>query len=163
MSAVEELTNEDQYLRRMQEHHREMVRLKLLGTSNEEIADRLGLSTSHVSHVINTPMVKAELLRLSGERNDEFVRTKERLDSLMPEAVETMKKILGEEPETTDGKRLKFQVARDVLDRRGPMKRTETTTSNVLTIEDIREVRQRAATISIQHEEISDDDGNPDS
>lgn len=161
MSATQEDTG--LYIQDVQEQHREIIRHRILGWKPGRIAEHLGCTYQHVYRVLDTPIVKNEVARLSGRRDDVFVEIKTRIDELLPEAVDTFERVLSQRPMTVAEQRLQVDVAKDVLDRRGPEKRSTVAVANTLSLEDLDEIRSRSDAIKIQHEEISDAADSSDS
>lgn len=115
----------------IQDKHREIVRLSLLGLSHKEIAERVGMTTQAISICLNSPIV-IELRKALQQKEDERVlETRRALTNLLPEVTEIYKKLLQEGAPVTAMEQ--FKVAGDILDRTGIIKEKGVQTKSVST------------------------------
>lgn len=61
------------HIKNLRPRHHEILRLKFMGVSNNDIADHVGISASAVSCIVNSPLARAELARLNAEANEKLV------------------------------------------------------------------------------------------
>lgn len=76
------------HIKSLRPRHHEILRLKFLGLSNNEIAIRVGILPPAVSCIINSPLAKAELERMNAAAEAKLVDvpTRERLQTELEQA-----------------------------------------------------------------------------
>lgn len=136
----------------IQDRTREVARLLLLGLSVGAVADELGLTPEHVTDIKNSAIFRKHLDDLQEKRDASFVEHKRELDRLVGPAIASYEAVLRDGE--VDGKAvtpaLKIKAAGDVLDRTGygaVRKAAIHSTNTTLTLDDIDEIRKRAANI----------------
>jgi len=95
--------------------HREIMRRKLVGQSNKQIAEELGLSQNRVSVITNSPLFKLELERMMQQADDQLFDAMGKLRELQPDAVN----VLHESMHQHEYPHLRLKAAIQVLDRTG--------------------------------------------
>ena len=129
----------------IQDRHREMVRLSMLGLKRYEIAEHIGVTPQNVSDALRSGIVREHLGGLQDERDQEFVKAQKDLDELLPMAVEAYKSVLNDEEVASPMQKVK--VASEVFDRRGLGKTTKVETNAQqmhLSVTDIEEIKKNA-------------------
>lgn len=125
-------------IKEIQWRHREIMRLKLKGLSNKEIAIIVGVTPQNVSDVMNSPQVKAEMEKLSDRRDSIAVEVQSDLVELAPEAVALYRDILSGKGDGADATlKEKLKVADSVLDRTGFGKVQKVEFGDHLTTDDV--------------------------
>jgi DNA-binding CsgD family transcriptional regulator len=99
----------------LQPRHREIMRRKLIGQSNKQIAEELGLSQSRVSIIVSSPLFKLELERMMQQADDQVFDAMSKLRELQPGAVS----VLHESMNQHEFPHLRLKAAIQVLDRTG--------------------------------------------
>ncbi len=131
-------------LQQVQDLHREIARLVIVGHSNIKIADTLNVSPACVSYTRNSTLVKGEIARLQGERDSNAVDIGGELQALAPLAKDILEECMSN-PEIP--MHTKLRAAADVLDRSGHPKQSMIKghiAHALLTIEDIQDMQKRA-------------------
>lgn len=96
--------------------HRMMMRLSIMGQGPTQIARTLGMSPSHVSIVMNSPLFKQELSKMHAEVDQRTVYdAADELMKLQEDAVVA----LADTVRQTQYPTLRFHAARDILNRTG--------------------------------------------
>lgn len=132
------------------EKHHEIIRLLLIGLSNVAIADRMGMTTTQISNIKNSPIVQERLSLLKAERDCKAIDLSKDIMELAPQSLDLLGKVirgedLGDGTKATTGLRVK--VAESNLDRAGygAIRRVQTQNEHLFyTKEDIEELKQRA-------------------
>jgi DNA-binding CsgD family transcriptional regulator len=112
MRRIFQRTHETSWLR---PRHREIMRRKLLGQSNKQIAEELCLSQNRVSVITNSPLFKLELERMMQQADDQVFDAMGKLRELQPDAVN----VLHESMNQHEFPHLRLKAAIQVLDRTG--------------------------------------------
>jgi len=143
----------------IQEWHREVLRLAVLGYRPGEIARATGYSKTHISTIFNSPVFKAELEVLQQARDDDTVAVAKRIVGMAPIAVERILEVIKEPIYKIDGEgvkvddriepSLKLKAAQDVLDRAGH-KAVDKKVIAHLTKDDLKEMKSDAVTAGIE-------------
>ena len=129
-------------LQRLQQTHKDIIRLHLLGLSNKEIAKQVGITPVAVSYTLSSPIVQAELKEKNDILDDQVMLIKSRIEELKPLAVEMLHKILVDDNAPFSVKRA---TAMDILDNLGGESAPRSLTiNNNLTINEINEIKARA-------------------
>ena len=97
--------------------HHEILRLLLLGRTQKEIADELGVTTVMVSYTANSELVKRQLDIMRGARDAQALDLAVEIKRFAPEAFETLQYVM----RNTDNEKNKIAIAMDSLDRAGYM------------------------------------------
>jgi len=109
-------TYKAQLLRRgLSPRHREAMRRLSAGQAPATVARELGYSSSHLSTIMSSPLFKREMERMQARADQIHYDALAELRAIQPHAVEAYKDLL----QQTEYKLLRFNVAKDVLDRTG--------------------------------------------
>ena len=132
------------------DRHHEIARLILLGRTNKDIAETLGVTKEMVSMVRNSPVVKDKLACMQVARDAQAVDLAAEIANLAPVALQKLKEAL--EEGKVNGQQLNataiVNVANSILDRdQGkPTQRVETRNLHGhFTLDDINRMKQKAA------------------
>lgn len=115
-------------VQRIQERHREITRLIIVGLKDTVIAESMGITAQTVRNTKNNPMVKKQLDLMTAVRDVEAIDVARRIEKIAPKALEVLENILDgkvEKPELDSNKYemvsvgQRFSAARDFLDRSG--------------------------------------------
>ena len=139
---------------RIQERHREIIRLLVLGWKNIEIAKHLGVTPVMVSYVRNSKLVQAKIAELHGVRDAQTLELKERIRQLGGVSIDVLEQALVDE--TTPLKE-RIQIAQDILDRAGqkPVARVVAEHNHtVISQSEMEEVHRRARSSGILVAEV---------
>lgn len=132
----------------MTDRHHEIARRLLLGQSNKEVAQAMGITPQMVSIVRNSGCVREKLTTMHGARDLDSVDLAKEIRELAPKALRVMEELL-ESHDTP--KHVRLAAARDMLDRAGfaPVKKVDLNNQHiVLSGEDIERMKQRAFAIA---------------
>lgn len=130
------------------ERHREIARLLVAGERPVDICKRLGYTQSWLSTVMNSPVFKEYLAKLSERKDDQAIDIRKQIEEGAQVGVSALLKILKEEDEYKDrvSVQQKIKIAQDFLDREGHGKITKVvndTTVKVLTEDRIQSLKER--------------------
>ena len=130
-----------------QQHH-EIANLHVLGWKNTQIAKHLGITKEHVSSIVNSSATKAKINILRAKRDADTFDVMEEVTKLLPEAVETYKKILAGEDGTAQlRKSVADTIIKDVCGYQAPKKFQ--TASVFLTADDLEDFKARGIQAAI--------------
>jgi hypothetical protein len=145
-------------------YHREIARRLVLGESQSDICRDLGMSTSRMSIIVNSPLFKIELRKLEEARDNGVVDISHQLKEMAPGALEIIERTMFQ----SKGK-LRFMAAQDILDRAGVTKKTEIgvhtnqTVTHNLSIDELRKlVRQRIDKVNQEASKVEEDKSKAD-
>ncbi len=96
-------------------YHREIARRLVLGQMQVAICDDLGMSTSRMSIIINSPLFKIELMKMEELRNSGVADVTKTLQEVSPLALEVIEKTMFQGKSES----IRFKAAQDILDRAG--------------------------------------------
>lgn len=137
-------------LQHMTQRHHEVVRLALLGRSNNEIAAKLGFTPSSVSLILNNRMVKDKLDFLRAQKDAASVDVMSAIRELAPKCIEVLESVMDNEGNPAAAR---VSAAKDVLDRAGFAAPKVIQTQGVithLTLDELNEIKQRAMAYGIE-------------
>ena len=100
--------------------HRALARAVASGMRPGEICAAYGYTPAWITRIMETPLFQAEVARIESLAEIQAVDVREDLNSMAPRAVEVIDECLDGED-----KKLKFEAAKDVLDRTGHHKNTQ--------------------------------------
>lgn len=123
--------------------HQEIIRRHVLGQKGTDIARALGLSPVTVGYTINSPVVKEKIAELQADRTSTVANMQERIADLQSDAIDYLDTLIHDD---NCDRRLRFSVAKDILDRGGNSKITKVQTSSLnvsLSGEEIQKIKQR--------------------
>ena len=134
----------------MWDQHHEIARRLVLGQSNVEIAEALGVDKQTVSNVKNSPVVQDKLTLLRAARDCDSIDLAKEIAEMAPMALKRVREAL--ETGTVLGKEVNaatiLKEANSLLDREmgKAIQRIDSRNLNAtLTLEDIEAIKQRAA------------------
>jgi len=106
---------------KMWEVHHEISRLIFLGFKNEEIAERLGITTATVSYTRNSKIVQDKLKLMKGARDAETIDLSKEIRNKAPIALKLLEDIMNGEGVVGENASppLKAKTAENWLDRAG--------------------------------------------
>jgi len=132
-----------QKLKTLQNHHREIARLKFQGFNTKEIAERTGTSLTRVYAILSDPLCKGYMEGLNDKADKMVLTTRQRLLDLESDALDRAAEILSEDSQAPAGPMV--TLIKDILDRNGykaPEKHAHVHTH--MTLDDIRELARKA-------------------
>lgn len=125
----------------IQERHREMIRLSVMGCNNKEIAHQLGVSPQNVSDVLNSRLVKLHMQKLQAVRDAAVAEAQIDLADMLPQAVEHYRDVLEGRVDPQD----KTRVAGEVLDRAGVVKTAKIEAMHTtLDLTELQKIKERS-------------------
>lgn len=104
-------------LKELKAHHRNIIQMSFNGFKNAEIAERLGMTQSTVSLIINSPLGKAYLEGLQDKSQKASLDVRKELISMNKTALATFKRLL--DPSQKTPAAVQYNTAKDILDRTG--------------------------------------------
>ncbi len=133
-------------LQHMWERHHVMKRHILLGYGNKEIAEMMNCSPQNVSDCRNSPIMQGEVAYLREDADEKAVDVVQELALDAPKSLRLLQEVRDNEENNV---RLRFQAARDLLDRagHGKINRVEGKVAHahiLQTEEQIQEIKDRA-------------------
>jgi len=135
-----------QPIKHMWERHKEIARLVLVGHRPVDIAEQIGISQTALSIIMNSPIFKDHLQKLSMKRDKKAFEIKDRLEDIAHEATELLNRVMmGEEGASINAR---ARVAQDILDRAGYGKTSIQRNENVnitLNANKIEELKKKRA------------------
>lgn len=135
----------------LQEKHHLMIRLELLGKSHKEIAQVIGLSESHISSVLSSPLAQEQLAVLRRAADSKAIDISRMLQEEAPKCLELLRHIRDNNVETLGENaplKLRMDAAESLLDRGGTSRIQNLRAvigHAVVTEEVLGEIKQRAA------------------
>ena len=134
----------------MWDKHHEIARYLVMGYSNEDIAKLVGVTAQTISNVKNSPVVQDKIAVMRAVRDVECMDLQKEIASLAPIAIKRMREAL--ESGTVLGKEVNavaiLKEANSILDRemgKAVQRIDSRNTSMTLTLEDIEDIKNRAA------------------
>ncbi len=115
-------TNKGTYyeMQRLQERHKELLRLLVLGVSKKEIASTLGITYAMVLYVEKSVLGQEYLEFLRGEREEVAIDIQSKIDGLAAPAVDVIRQAISgvmevglTDPETGEDKKVKIPVKQE--------------------------------------------------
>lgn len=95
-------------------YHREIARRLVLGETQQEICEALGMTPGRMSLIVNSPLFKLEVSKLEKMREQGVYDISQQLQEIAPAALETIERIM-----YTGSDGMKFKAASDLLNRAG--------------------------------------------
>ena len=127
--------------------HHEIKRRLLLGQSNKQIAEALGIHPQTVSWVRNSPVMQKALKELNQKRDEAAVDLKNQIMELAPLAIKHYRRCLEDETNEVYSTTQQLKIAGDVLDRSGLSPKQVNRHEHLhayLNAADIEEIKRRA-------------------
>lgn len=138
----------------MWERHHEIVRRALLGQSNTQIAEGLGITTVTVSNALNSKIVRDKLKILRAQRDASTVDVAAAIKNLAPKCIEVIEGVLDSDVARDADK---LRAAFDLLDRGGYAAPKVIKTENlhgVFTKDDLVEIKKQAMELAKDAENV---------
>ena len=122
-------------LRTLQHHHEEIIRLKVLGMRNRDVAKRIGLSQAFVSTICGSELARTRITNLKAKRDvavasgTDFLTIHERIEKMAPAALKKLEALMEKD---TISDTVLMKTAQDLLDRAGysPVKQVISNSTN---------------------------------
>jgi len=108
------------------ERHREIMRRDVAGQKPIIIAQELGMTTSRLSVIMNSPAYVEERNRLSAQADNLSIDVRKKLTELAPKAIGVLEEVI-DSKQTPFNDKLQVRVAETILDRSGYGKETKIT------------------------------------
>lgn len=155
-SDQEQLSNENKFnvpagkeysetyqVKRVNQLHREIVRLIVLGYKDKEIATMLGCSAPTVRYVKNSDIVKTHLDKLHFDRDKDATDMQKTIKNFAPLALEVATSIMNDDSVHAG---VRLNAAHDLLDRGGykPVDVRANLGDGKVTKEELKEIKERA-------------------
>ena len=137
-------------IQRVQSQHREIIRLKISGFKNCEIAEAVGMTQSHISQVLNSPLVKERIEQIQAAADLQAVDVLTDIKNMAPEAVSLLYDIMKDDDKLRESRlsvTTRMKAASEILDRSGYPKVTQVNNNHAhahLSYEDMQEIKNRA-------------------
>ena len=110
-------------------HHKSMARCFVAGGLRPgQLAMQFGMSVAHISRILQTPLFKLEVERLTMQCEEVAVDMQDQIRSMQGRALEVLDEDLEWEPTSIQERVLRNKTARDLLDRGGYVKKESPTT-----------------------------------
>lgn len=118
------------------ERHKEVARLLVAGERPVDICKRLGYTQAWLSTMMNSPVFKDYVSKLSSRKDEGAVDIRKQIEEGAQVGVAELLKILKGEDEYREGVSVtqKIKVAQDFLDREGHAKITKVQTHSTVTV-----------------------------
>jgi len=131
-----------QPLTHLWERHNEIARRLVSGDRPIDIAHSMGMTTSRLSIIMNSPAFKMRVAELSALANKSAADVQTRINELAVDSMAILESVIRDRKAEGISPALKIKVAQDVLDRAG-YSAVQKTASLSLTGDDIDELRRR--------------------
>jgi hypothetical protein len=137
-------------LKQLKSHHKEIARLKVLGYTPAEIAEKTGTALQTVYANLRDPICQGFMDGLSDKLDKEVISVRKRLIDMNSAALSVMEDIMSKDSKAPYS--VQFAAAKDNLDRTG-YKIEEKITHEVsfLTAQDLEELNQSANNVDISY------------
>lgn len=152
----------ERYIQNIWANHQEVIRLASMGLKHRDIAEQMSLTTVQVGNILNSPLARAEVLRLSNLRDADAAQIAERIRKQVSQALDLTEQILSGCVVDKEGEvqipslSLMQRTASDILDRDPSSQKRSTQTrerSGALTTSDIAEIVSAARELGIPMQE----------
>ncbi len=104
-------------LKTLRTQHRTIIQMAFNGFKNSEIAERMSMSPTTISTIINSPLGQAYLNGLHDKAQEATLDVRKQLIDMNAKALATFERIL--QPTTKAPYNVQFNTAKDILDRNG--------------------------------------------
>jgi len=140
--------DERQYtLKEIQDSHREIARLLVMGMKHVDIAHELGVTPAMVSYTANSPVVIREIENMRAARDLDAIDVAKRIQEIAPAALNMLEDLMEKGADETRRK-----IAESILDRagHGAVKNVNVYNSRThLSKDDIIDIQARAKRIGL--------------
>lgn len=142
-------------LQKLNDTHLNIIRLLIQGYDDKEIAELLDVTTATVRYTKESPLVQEKLDIMRSVLDAECVETAKMIQQLQPLAIMKLAEILAK---SKDEKEIRL-VAQDLLNRGGhaPQKGPDTHLHAHVTLEDLKEIKERARKRNERNGELVED------
>ena len=104
-------------LKELRTNHRTIIQMKFSGFTNNEIAEKTGMTPATVSQIIRSPLGEAYLNGLQDRAKEDILDVRKKLISLNKDALKTFERLI--DPKTKAPHSVQYNTAKDILDRNG--------------------------------------------
>ena len=104
-------------LKELRTNHRTIIQMKFSGFTNNEIAEKTGMTPATVSQIIRSPLGEAYLNGLQDRAKEDILDVRKKLVSLNKDALKTFERLI--DPKTKAPHSVQYNTAKDILDRNG--------------------------------------------
>ena len=104
-------------LKELRTNHRTIIQMKFSGFTNNEIAEKTGMTPATVSQIIRSPLGEAYLNGLQDRAKEDILDVRKKLISLNKNALKTFERLI--DPKTKAPHSVQYNTAKDILDRNG--------------------------------------------
>ena len=104
-------------LKELRTNHRTIIQMKFSGFTNNEIAEKTGMTPATVSQIIRSPLGEAYLNCLQDRAKEDILDVRKKLVSLNKDALKTFERLI--DPKTKAPHSVQYNTAKDILDRNG--------------------------------------------
>jgi len=135
--------------------HREIARLMLLGKTNNEIAELVGITPGRISQIKSDPMFLGYLSSLEEKCDRQVIDVRQRLADISHKALDVVEELLAD-----DKSSIKLAAAKDILDRAGykPIEKVATVNlSSVLSQDELQAIRDNITRAKEEGYVVSED------
>jgi len=139
--------------------HEEIARRLVCGQNQSDIARHMGINIGRLSIIVNSPLFKVVLARLSKLRDDSATDIQEEIKALAPIALEQVASTIM----TSTSEKLRLSASQDLLDRAGLAKKGNVGVQINIGAGhpvDLEKYKGDAVTVEVKAEPSSDNGGN---
>lgn len=144
-------------LRRLQDNHREMLRLSALGYDRKKIAAILGVTTATVSNARNSELGRAQSEVLANGRDSAITDINQKIQALLPDAITLMGEVAKGKVTIPEGSNVtitqRMKASQDLIGRGGYVPPTRVQHSgdvnHHMTVDDIKKIKEKAASLKV--------------
>ena len=104
-------------LKELRTNHRTIIQMKFSGFTNNEIAEKTGMTPATVSQIIRSPLGEAYLNGLQDRAKEDILDVRKKLISLNKDALKTFERLI--DPKTKAPHSVQYNTSKDILDRNG--------------------------------------------
>lgn len=138
-------------LSKLQALHHEILRLKIQGLSNIDIANMLDITPATVGNTVNSRLGQEKLALMQAAADDEAVDFKKKMTKLLPNIIKACENFLSDDPSNMTEDKIKLATAKyvtgDILGINAPTKidsrHQHQHMHAILTTDQIEEMKQR--------------------
>ncbi|HEC65615.1 MAG TPA: hypothetical protein ENI23_09985 [bacterium] len=137
-------------LKQLQTHHKEIARLKVLGYTPAEIAEKTGAKLQTVYANLRDPICQSFMSGLSDKLDKEVISTRKRLIDLNNDSLDVITDILSKDSKAPFS--VQLTAARDNLDRTGyKVPEVVEVNHSFLTSKDIEELNENSKDVNTDY------------
>ena len=146
-------------LPRLQALHREILRLKLAGMKNVEIAKRVNCTEAVVSYTVNSSLGKNQLAMMQEMRDEDAVEFSEKIQEMLPQCLEIYEEILDDR--NIDMKLRKATadtIVKDIAGKVAPKRIDQRNLTVHMSHDDLKKLKERGRTAAAEAGYLAIDD-----